>query len=248
MRLLVTRPELEATRTAERLRALGHEPVIAPMLQTVFLDPPLPAIDPAAILLTSLNGLRALARWPLPAAWFALPVLAVGDRTAAAARGAGFADVRSADGDGVALAELTLATLPPTAGTLLYPAAVDRAGNWTETLAQAGYELALVEAYRMDPAASLPDSAATSLREGRIDGVLLYSPRTATALVRCLAALDPPARLDGLTIYALSENVAAALRAGNLRFGTIRIAEKPTDDALLALLPGSVGTSPSGVR
>jgi uroporphyrinogen-III synthase len=231
MRLLVTRPEPEATRTAERLRALGHEPVIAPMLTTIFLDPKLPAIDPAAILLTSLNGVRAMTRLSLPESWFALPVLAVGDRTAEAARAAGFRDVRSADGDGEALATLVIATLDPEAGPLLYPAAVDRAGDWPDRLAEARFEIALAEAYRMDPVARLPDSVVAALRAQEIDGILVYSPRTARTLSRLLADVRPPLPLDGLAVYALSPNVAAAVD-----FGAVHAADAPTEDALLALL------------
>lgn len=243
MRLLVTRPEPEASRTAERLRDLGHEPVKAPMLTSVFLDPPMPAIDPAAILFTSLNGVRGLLRWPVPDAWFSLPVLAVGDRTAEAAREAGFGRVYSADGDGIALAALTMAMIRPGAGPLLYPAAVDRAGTWTQTLAEAGHALELVEVYRMEPVKSLPDSVISSLRDGLVDGVLVYSPRTASALSGCVDLLDPRPALDHLVVYTLSPNVAAAMR-----FGDLHIAEKPTDDALLALIPASMGTSPSGAR
>jgi uroporphyrinogen-III synthase len=231
MRLLVTRPEPEATRTAKRLRDLGHEPVIAPMLTTSFLDPAMPAIDPAAILLTSLNGVRALVRWPLPEDWFARPVLAVGDRTAEAAREAGFRDVRSADGDGEALATLAIATLDPARGQLLYPAATDRAGDWPDRLTAAGFRVRLVEAYRMDPVVRLPASVETALREARIDGVLVYSPRTAKTFSQCLAALDPPLPQAGLTFYALSPNVAVALGGGN-----VHAANEPTEAALLALL------------
>jgi uroporphyrinogen-III synthase len=231
MRLLITRPEPEATRTAERLRALGHEPVLAPMLATVFLDPKPPMIDPAGILLTSLNGVRALVRWPLPESWFALPVLTVGDRTAQAARAAGFGDVRSADGDGEALAALAIATLDPKAGPLLYPAAVDRAGDWSDRLAGAGFEIVLVEAYRMDAATDLPDSVVAALRAGEIDGVLVYSPRTAKTLSALVGTVRPPLPLDGLAVYALSPNVAAALD-----FGAVHAADAPTEDALLALL------------
>ena len=243
MRLLVTRPEPEATRTAERLRALGHEPVMAPLLETVFLDPPPPASKPAALLLTSGNGLRGLMRWPVRPSWLALPVLAVGDRTAEAARAAGFTDVRSADGDGEALATLAIESLDPKAGKILYPAAVDRAGHWPDRLSAAGFSLELVEIYRTDPATSLPEPVVADLQEGLLDGILLYSPRTAKTFSELIRRLDPQPRLDHLSIYALSANVAAALT-----FGTSFIAPEPTDDALLALIPQSMGTSPSGVR
>lgn len=243
MRLLVTRPEPEATRTAERLRALGHESVLAPLLETVFLDPAPPAFRPAAILLTSGNGLRGLLRWPIFRAWLDVPVLAVGDRTAEAARAAGFTEVRSADGDGDALASLAIESLDPRAGTILYPAAVDRAGHWPDRLTAAGFTLSLVEIYRMDPVAALPDPVVNDLHQGRLDGVLLYSPRTAKTFVELVARLDPQPPLDHLSIYALSANVASVLT-----FGSVLIAGEPTDDALLARIPPGVGTSPSGVR
>jgi uroporphyrinogen-III synthase len=243
MRLLVTRPEPEATRTAERLRALGHEPVMAPLLEAIFLDPPQPAFQPAAILLTSGNGLRGLLRWSFPASWLDIPVFAVGDRTAEAARDAGFSKVLSANGDGDALATLAIAALAPGAGTLLYPAAVDRAGNWPERLIAAGHALSLVEVYRMDPATRLPDSVANDLRQRRIDGVLLYSPRTAKTFVQLVAGLNPQPPVDDLPIYTLSETIASMLT-----FGTVFIAAEPTDDALLAQIPKGMGTSPSGVR
>ncbi|WEK50957.1 MAG: uroporphyrinogen-III synthase [Candidatus Kaistia colombiensis] len=243
MRLLVTRPEPEAARTAERLRALGHEPVVAPLLEARFLDPAPPAFLPAAILLTSGNGLRGLLRWSGARDWLDIPVLAVGARTAESARAAGFMDVRSADGDGDALASLAIASLDPEAGTILYPAAVDRAGHWPERLIAAAFTLSLVETYRMDPVAGLPDPVIADLREGKFDGVLLYSPRTAKTFAQLVGGLDPQPPLDHLSIYALSPNVASALT-----FGTAFIAHEPTDDALLALIPKSMGTSPSGVR
>jgi len=243
MRLLVTRPEPDATRTAERLRALGHEPVMAPLLETAFLDPKPPSFRPSAILLTSGNGLRGMLRWPGAADWLDITVLAVGDRTAEAARAAGFTHVLSAEGDGEALATLTIASLDPTAGTLLYPAAVDRAGQWPERLAAAGFTISLAEIYRMDPVASLPDSVVADLHQGRLDGVLLYSPRTAKTFVQRVVALDPQPPADHLSIYTLSPNVASSVT-----FGRIFTAPEPTDDALLALIPQSMGTSPSGVR
>jgi len=243
MRLLVTRPEPEATRTAERLRALGHEPVLAPLLDTVFLDPPPPGTRPAAILLTSGNGLRGLLRWEDATRWLDIAVLAVGERTADMARSAGFRDVRSADGDGDALASLVIATLDPGAGALLYPAAVDRAGHWPDRLLAAGFRLEIVEIYRMDPVAALPDSVILDLRQERIEGALVYSPRTAKTLSQLVDGLVPRPPVAGLPIYALSENVASALT-----FGRIFIAAEPTEDALLAQIPQSMGTSPSGVR
>src|SRR5919108_2899154 len=106
MRLLVTRPEPDNERTAASLRAMGHEPLLAPMLRIEMLPDADLGGKPAAILLTSANGARALAAHPRLPEFLSVPILAVGRTSADAARGAGFADVTSADGDAAALVRL----------------------------------------------------------------------------------------------------------------------------------------------
>ncbi|HYZ60956.1 MAG TPA: uroporphyrinogen-III synthase, partial [Acetobacteraceae bacterium] len=98
--VLITRPEPDATETAERVAALGWEPVIAPVLQLV-PGRVAAGVDCAAVLVTSRNALPAL-----PDELRARPLLAVGRATAARAAALGFADVRDADGDAADLAAL----------------------------------------------------------------------------------------------------------------------------------------------
>ena len=87
MRILVTRPQPGAAQTAAALCARGHEPIVAPLLQIEILaevDPK--AADWAAILLTSANALPGIVKSAGRSAWRGMPVFAVGDRTAQAAR------------------------------------------------------------------------------------------------------------------------------------------------------------------
>ena len=87
MRLLVTRPEPDNRRTAAALRARGHEVVLAPLLRIESVaDADLGAPPWCAILLTSANGVRAIARHPRRTELMALTVLAVGPGSAEAAR------------------------------------------------------------------------------------------------------------------------------------------------------------------
>ena len=61
VRLLVTRPEPDASETAARLRALDIDAVVSPLLQARMLTttlPPAPGF--AALAITSANALRAL--------------------------------------------------------------------------------------------------------------------------------------------------------------------------------------------
>ena len=97
MRVLVTRPLEDARETEAALKVRGHDAVVAPLLFVNFHDgPEMDLAGIQAILATSANGVRALAR---RTARRDLPLLAVGPQTAEAARESGFEDVKSADGE-----------------------------------------------------------------------------------------------------------------------------------------------------
>src|SRR5215831_4789595 len=147
MRVLVTRPEADARRTAATLSALGHEARVAPLLSIepvsdAELGPP----PWQAILMTSANAAHAIARHRRFAELRALPVLAVGRHTADAALAAGFAEVASAGGDAGALAAFAadrFANGPP----LLYLAGREQARDLASDLAPRGLAVRTVEIY-----------------------------------------------------------------------------------------------------
>ena len=87
-RVVVLRPEPGNADTCAKLRGLGLEPLAIPVFTVVpvaWTPPDLGGFD--AVLLTSANAIRHGA---LPDTLKTLPVIAVGDATAAAARRAGF--------------------------------------------------------------------------------------------------------------------------------------------------------------
>ena len=107
MAILVTRPEPDNTTTVAALRAKGHIVLSAPMLR--FEAVPLqddPDASYGAVIVTSANALRAIAGQSVLPMLLDLPLFAVGDKTAEAARDAGFKKVFSADGDAAALRDL----------------------------------------------------------------------------------------------------------------------------------------------
>jgi uroporphyrinogen-III synthase len=234
MRLLVTRPEPDAGRTAAKLTALGHEALVQPLLTIVFNPPPSDVSQPAAILITSQNAVRALARWPQVADWMTIPAFAAGPATARALVELGFRDVRSGGRDAETLAETVLATLRAHAGPLLYPAARDRAGALAGGLTAQGYDVRTVEAYRADPVARLEPAVRTALADGSIDGILLYSRRTAKALLVVAEAEGIAASLVRPDYFVISDHVAEIVRDLGT---TIHVARRPDEDRLLALIP-----------
>jgi uroporphyrinogen-III synthase len=237
MRLLVTRPEPDNARTAAALRARGHEVMLAPVLRVE----PEAAADLsggpwAAVLITSANAARAVAAHPRRDELLAIPVFAVGRRSAPAARAAGFAEVVSADGNADDLARLVAARVPPGQPNrpLLWLAGEDRAGDLGEALAAYDIPVHTVVLYRAVAETALADDVRDALGSGRIDGVLHYSRRSADAFEAIAMAAGIDLKSLPTKHYCLSAQVAAPLRQIGLT--SVVVAARPDEAALLALL------------
>ncbi|WP_454615920.1 uroporphyrinogen-III synthase [Bradyrhizobium cenepequi] len=217
MAVLVTRPQGDGEATADSLRSRGFEVLLAPMLRfeaLPFQDEDAAGYD--AVIVTSANALRAAAPQLAGHALLRLPLFAVGEHTAAAAREAGFGEVFSASGDATALSELVRARRKAKklkkAATLLYLAGADLSRDLAGELGEAGFTVITRTTYRMSPVAGLPRQVCDAFMAGGIEAVLHYSRRSARAF------LDA-ARAEGLEISALalphcciSAAVAAVLR------------------------------------
>lgn len=229
VRMLVTRPEPDASETAAKLTALGIEPVVEPLLRYQLLATGLP--DPAgfsAMILSSSNALRALEDRGAIGSYRHLRAYAVGDRTAEAARNLGFAEVLSAHGDAQDLVDLVAASEP--AGPVFYPAARERAGNLGKALARHGIMLITTEIYGMAQTEGLSAPVREALELGEIDAALMFSRRTAEAFIAVTAKIGR--RLD-ISMLCVSEQVAAPLVKAH--FARVSLADYPSEDAMLGL-------------
>lgn len=232
MRVLVTRPEPDAAATAARLEAAGHVAIRDPLLIIEPLASALPSGAFHAVVLTSVNGARALALHPDLPALQMLPLYTVGRRTAAAAS-AGFRDVRVAGGNGEALVALLRQEIPA-ATRLLHVCGEDRAVDLEAELRGNSISVDLLVTYRARAAGRLSPTTIEALRGRQIDAAFHFSPRTAATLVALAGAaglVPDGARIEHL---CFSGNVAAPLTAAGW---PTRIAGEPTEDGLFALLP-----------
>lgn len=235
MGVLLTRPLAESERTAERLRELGFEPVVAPLMEIFFLPTDLPAGQvQQAVVLTSLNGARAVAAQPGLRPLLSVRAFAVGSRTAEMAHTAGFADVETAAGEGDSLVEAVARVCRPEGGAIVHVGGRDLAVDVAAHLRQRGFEAHHLPAYEARAAVELPPAAARTLRGGRLDAALLYSPRSARLLLDLAAKAELSKALQRLTMVAMSAAVAEPLRlAGH---SDITVAHDNTEDALLEAL------------
>ncbi len=228
MRVLITRPEREATALATALVQRGHAPVIAPLFTLQILHPP-PDFASAlaagqAVLLTSANGARALAEANDQRS---KPVFAVGDTTAATAEGLGFTSVVSASGDAAALAALVRERLDPAKGSLVHVSGLDVAGD----LSPEGFEVRRFPLYEAREADSLPASAVAALQARALDAAIFFSPRASAVFARLAEEAGVAGACDTIAAVAISPAAAEPLKV--LPFQSVRIAARPTRQAML---------------
>lgn len=238
MKVLLTRARAPAEATAKRLRERGHEPVLLPLVEYRDTGAALPQESFDAVAFTSAAAIATIADRPAEtwAPLRALPAFCVGEATARAAREAGFGRVIAGPGDAAGLADRIASARdgrdPPR--RLFYPAPRDRAFDLASALSAHGIAVTQTELY----AAETVDPGEPALREALAacsgGAILLYSSRSATHLFALATkyALNGP--FAGLTLIAISENVARAIAGHGLP--DILVSEKPHEDGLFEIL------------
>jgi uroporphyrinogen-III synthase len=237
MRLLVTRPQPDAQRTAAALAGLGHQVECAALLRVELIpDAELGSGPWSAVVVSSANALRAVETHPRRAALLRTPLFAVGRRTAAAARTAGFRDVTAAGGDVRELAQCLREWARGDAGRdpLLHLAGEDRSGDLAGELAPDRRIVHTAVVYRAVKLERFPPAVAAALAAGQIDGALHFSRRSAEAYIDCARAAALLERALVPAHYCLSGQIAEPLVAAGAK--TIHIAARPDEAALIALI------------
>lgn len=213
--ILILRPREGAERTAGRALALGLRAIRHPLFELRALDWSVPDAPASALLLTSANAVRLAG--PLAGALTRLPVFAVGEATARAARAGGLTVDWVGDSDGAAAV-----------------CALAEAGHATAWHLRGRHARALppdvARLIRLTPiitcSAEPTDALLPPLPPGTV--ALLHSPRAAERF----AELMPPEHRAGVALVAISEATADAAGTGWRR---VEVAKRPADAAMLAL-------------
>ncbi len=233
MRVLVTRPEPAANATAERLRKLGHEPVLLPLSRAVHdRDAASRALNLPfdALAVTSAEVFRM--RVNIPDAIKARRIFCVGPATAEAAHRAGFSDIVTAEGTGLSLAVRIAGD--PAKPALLYLAGEPRSPDLETSLAEAGLPLSITVCYRMEPVtpgAGQIDAAFTPPPQA----ILFYSRESAVRFFRLPGLADCHRTLVHTRFLCISARTAGVVPPEYA--AQIAIAATPDETALLSLLP-----------
>jgi uroporphyrinogen-III synthase len=239
MAVLVTRPHPDDETTAASLRARGFDVLRAPMLrfEPVAVHEDMNARY-SAVIVTSANALRGVEPLLKGHRMLELPLFAIGEHTAAAARHAGFTHVVSANGDAANLRDLVLARLRTKelkkASTLLYLAGAEIARDLASELEESGFRVVTQTTYRMIAVKSLPSEARDAFAANQVDAVLHYSQRSARAFLDAARAAGVEISALAIPQCCISATVASVVRdAGATQ---VVVAATPDENALFEAL------------
>ena len=236
MKVLITRSEIDAIPLADLLGTLNIVSVLDPMIKVEMVPgPPLSLTDVQALVMTSANGVRAYCARNFERE---LPLFAVGDATAREAMVNGFNNIYTACGNVSHLAELVQAQLFKNGGELLHVAGTNIAGDLAGDLLRAGFKYRRDTLYNVVATQFLRPETISALMKKELQGVLLYSPRTAQIFCQCAVADLDVNMLSSVTAYCLSQAVANQVNA--LKWRAVVVASSPMQSKLIHVVADGV--------
>jgi uroporphyrinogen-III synthase len=222
---LITRTQPGALMTQALLEKHGYNPICVPAAIIVPTQARIDTSGVQALLMTSAAAARSIQVTPL---MMALPVYAVGDATAEAAKAAGFNTVISAGGDGATLAVLAADRMKAGDGALLHLRGQEVAGDVTAMLSACGFETRFIEVYQTHDDPAFRADIAHHLKQSA-GLVLFHSPAGARRFALAIdgAGID----LRGWGAAGLSH--ACVLPLQNMGFEGTFYASQPDEAALV---------------
>lgn len=227
-RVIVTRSQPGADRTANALSAMGVKAVLAPVLtlEATGENPNGPPFR--ALVFTSVNGVAFS-----PPDWTQNTVtcFCVGERTARAARNAGYRRVISADGDSQKLVDCIRKAWAPEDGPLVHAGHARPRGDIVKHLVNAGYDARHAALYDARPSDEGVLKIKRAIKTGSPAIILVYSPEAGAIVAN---ALDDAQEHAHIRIIAISDATANPVRS--LAGVQVDVADNPNEDAMLRLL------------
>lgn len=169
------------------------------------------------------------------------PLYAVGEKTAEAARTAGFRDVRAGDGDGRALAARIAGErgqMEPGPGPLVYLAGSPRTPHLEEALHASAVPVSVLLRYEMIDISYSTDFLFRQIFSEALDCVLLYSSHSARLFSRLCSGEKAEKALESTQFVCLSTAIAQMLPEG---WQARTLAAGEADEEKLLELAGLLG-------
>jgi uroporphyrinogen-III synthase len=238
LRLIITRPEPAASRTAERLRALGHQVTVSPVLKIVDTGAKMPDSAFDAMIITSANALRIMTARGIDQNLLNLPVFTVGDATAQKAEQLGFTNVVSASGNAEKLARTIIDRVlskPNGSKTLLYACGIETTPGLVDELQNNQFNVLPWALYNAILVNRLTKISCNWLQDKEDVGVLLYSARSARQFSIIIGEHTVAQHIEKTQLFVISAKVKSALSPALQPY--CKTAQYPGEDSLFEQIP-----------
>ena len=241
MRVLVTRPQPAADRTASRLITLGHTPVTLPLFEAVhFPDLALQAIQrpSTSIIATSAEVFRVLETIrDKIVQQFSTPIFAVGLATREAALKLGFVNVMAGTSGGAELADQIAEQAKldsKISEDLLYLAGRPRSPELEDRLAANQIRCQAETVYEMRPINITGPELHNAMSQAAPEAILFYSAETARHFFSLATEHGNDNILKDVRLLCLSRNIAAVIPQSLQKH--VETSDRPDETSLLDLL------------
>ncbi len=203
-KILITRPEQDAKTLSRKLKELGYEPILLPMMKINFTTETLNLENIDRLIFTSANGVRAFVNQLDKNTPWQLPVYAVGEKTAGTLKSFGFKHIFTAQGNAEKLYQLILSHAPKT--QFLYHArASNHPHKLAERLEKQGFQVRKQNLYHTVERTNLPKDFIDLLPQ--LKAIMLFSPRTAKVFLQLLQKIDWHKHIYDINFVCLSVQV-----------------------------------------
>lgn len=231
MKVLVTRAEPAATRTASLLEAKGHEAIKFPLFDIQDTGASVPDEHFDGFIFTSSNACMILAkrRWRSDSP--DKPAFCVGEKTAKEAAALGFREVSYEHGGAASLAPTIIAANLPDNAKLLYFTTPDRSFNLEQHLAPHKIQVTNLEIYKAVISSRQPRDLRDLWELNLPEIVLTYSRRSSEVLEKTIKQAGLEKALVNTRLVAISEYSVGSL--GMLNWDEIAWPPVANEEAML---------------
>lgn len=233
-KILITRPQEKAERTAKDIASFGMVGMVAPVLDVRAMAFSMPDLSLyGGLLFTSARAVDIFAKsLPARSFGFSLPVFTVGDQTAEAARKARFSDVRSASGDVTDLVDLVASQTGD--APYLHVRGKHVSAPLHVLLGARGIQAEILTVYETCFVDAFTPEVITAICEGKVQAVMLYSARSAQAFEGLVMAHNLTDAFADIKVLSISEAVLGYVRS--IPWGGQYVAKTPDKHSFYALL------------
>lgn len=228
MRILITRPDMQAKIFAQQLREHGFSDFIfEPLLEIHPIQTArLHFKNTDALIVTSQNAVPSLQGADAPKH---LPVFAVGSATAHLLKLSGFNHVIEGENNGEALFPLIQSYFKGAKKSFLHPAGLFMKERLQTMLKEAGQHYLAVPVYRADARKILTQETKEALKTGAIQVVTFFSPRSAEIFAKLTSPLS--VAFERVALCSMSTEIPEKL--ADFKWKSVIVAKEPNARSMI---------------